>query len=394
MLVTWPSALRDLAFNIFGVGLRLSYIFCLICSSIILSYYVLCIYRVRPHFIPGIPIVQLDGEDSTSGGIFSQNARNLLIKGIERHPGQSFQVMTTSGPRIVLPNSFADEIKERTELEFFNNFSLPYHGFESQRDSFEGKDGGMLARIVRTKLTQRLGLLTGCMADEASEALQEVFGDGTNWHVSVIKRDLYEVAARMTSRVFLGRDLARDSGWLKIAKEHTFQMHKATLQLKGLSKPLRWPLQWFLSSCRALRQQVIDARKIIGPETRKRFEQMKATSDGEKGPKTMDALSWILEVDEKRKLDPVHLQLALSVVSITTSGEVMAQAIMDMCEHPEVVSALREEIIKVVKENGWQKSTFYHLMLMDSFLKESQRVHALNWCMKSPFLPSSTKYRA
>ncbi|GKT51088.1 cytochrome P450 monooygenase 1 [Colletotrichum spaethianum] len=197
--------------------------------------------------------------------------------------------------------------------------------------------------------------------------------------VSLIKKDVQEVAARMSSRVFLGRDFARDSRWLQIAKDHTFQIYRAVLQLNRLPKTSRWPLQWFLPSCKALRRQVIDARNIITPETQKRIKEMKSLSQGDKAPKTMDALSWILEVGWKQKFDPAHVQLALSVVSINTAGEVMAQAVIDVCEHPWLVSALREEIISVVKENGWQKSTFYQLRLTDSFLKESQRVHALNW---------------
>jgi hypothetical protein len=86
-------------------------------------------------------------------------------------------------------------------LEFFNNFGLPYRGFEAHKDSFEGKDG-ILPRTVRTKLMQRLGLITGEMAEEVSEVLHEVFGEDSNWHVAVIKQDVPEVAARISSRVF------------------------------------------------------------------------------------------------------------------------------------------------------------------------------------------------
>ncbi|WYZ43444.1 hypothetical protein EsH8_VI_001143 [Colletotrichum jinshuiense] len=341
--------------------------------------FLLHVYRSGPRPLPGFPLVQPDGDISTSGRNFSKNARQLLLKGVKQYPRQPFQVMTSNGPRIVLPNAFADEIKERPELEFFNNFGLPYRGFEAGKDSFDGKDG-ILPRTVRTKLTQRLGLITGDMAEEASDVLHDVFGDNSNWHVSVIKEDVQDVAARISSRVFLGRDLARNGRWLEIAKAHTFQIFRAVLELNQWPKPLRWPLQWFLPNLKALRQQVYDAEMVIAPETRKRVQILeKAKASGEEIPKSMDALSWILEVGEGKRFDPAHVQLALSVVSINTAGEVMAQAVMDLCEHPELVAALRDEVISVVKENGWQKSTFYQLKLMDSFLRESQRVHALNW---------------
>jgi hypothetical protein len=309
-----------------------------------------------------------------------------LLKGVTQYPGRPFQVMTGNGPRIVLPNSFADEIKDIPELEFANNFDFPYRGFEAHKASFDGKDG-ILPRTVRTKLTQRLGLIVGDMAEEASDAVHEVFGEDSNWHESLIKKNVQEVAARISARVFLGRDLARNSKWLEIAQEHTIQIFRAVLQLNQLPKPLRWPLQLFLLTCRALRQQVNEAERLIAPETQKRVELMeKARASGEKVPKSIDALSWILEIGEGKIFDPAHVQLALSVVSINTTGEVLTQAVMDLCKLPELVADLREEIIRVVKENGWQKSTLYQLKLMDSFMRESQRVHALNWCKwnKSP----------
>ncbi|KAL0943836.1 cytochrome P450 [Colletotrichum truncatum] len=355
------------------------YAFYILLPLSILFEWLLNAYRSRPRPLPGFPLVEPDGDNSRSGRTFSKHARQLLLKGVQQYPERPFQVMTSNGPRIVLPNKFADEIKERPELEFFNNFGLPYRGFEAHKDSFEGKDG-ILPRTVRTKLTQRLGLITGDMAEEASEALQEVFGDDPEWHVSAIKSDVQDIAARISSRVFLGRELARNGEWLHIAKAHTFQIYRAVLQINQIPKPLRWPLQWFLTNLKALRQQVRDAERVIAPETQKRAQMMEeAKLSGEKGPKSMDALSWILEVGEGKKFNPAHVQLALSIVSINTAGEVMAQAVMDLCQYPDLVTDLRDEIIRVVKENGWQKSTFYQLKLMDSFLMESQRVHALNW---------------
>lgn len=35
---------------------------------------------------------------------------------------------------------------------------------------------------------------------------------------------------------------------------------------------------------------------------------------------------------------------------------------------------MREEIIRVITEHGWRKTSLYNLKLMDSVLKESQRL--------------------
>ena len=55
-----------------------------------------------------------------------------------------------------------------------------------------------------------------------------------------------------------------------------------------------------------------------------------------------------------------------------------AQAIINICERPELVKQLREEIITVIGEHGWRNASLHKLELMDSYLKEIQRLHPAN----------------
>jgi hypothetical protein len=50
--------------------------------------------------------------------------------------------------------------------------------------------------------------------------------------------------------------------------------------------------------------------------------------------------------------------------------------ILDICARPELIGTLREEIEKVLKqEGGWQKTTASRLSKLDSVMKESQRLN-------------------
>lgn len=52
------------------------------------------------------------------------------------------------------------------------------------------------------------------------------------------------------------------------------------------------------------------------------------------------------------------------------------QALFQMCEYPEYIPELREEVRRAVEEDeGWRKTTLTKLRKLDSFVKESQRVH-------------------
>jgi Cytochrome P450 len=49
----------------------------------------------------------------------------------------------------------------------------------------------------------------------------------------------------------------------------------------------------------------------------------------------------------------------------------------DLAVHPEYVQPLSEEIETIVAQEGWTKSTIMKMRKLDSFLKESIRLHPL-----------------
>ncbi len=45
---------------------------------------------------------------------------------------------------------------------------------------------------------------------------------------------------------------------------------------------------------------------------------------------------------------------------------------------------MREEVEAAIREDGWTKSAIDKLRKVDSFLRESQRMHGSGLCMPSP----------
>jgi hypothetical protein len=52
-------------------------------------------------------------------------------------------------------------------------------------------------------------------------------------------------------------------------------------------------------------------------------------------------------------------------------------ALYNLAAHPEYIAPLREEIEFLVTSEGWEKSTLAKMRKLDSFLKESLRLHPL-----------------
>jgi len=165
---------------------------------------------------------------------------------------------------------------------------------------------------------------------------------------------------------------------LEIAKTYTVAAFMAATELREVSPLLRPILHWFKPRCREARRQVRRSRELIDPEVKKRQQRVReAKSAGLKPPKTADAIGWMYDLANGRPIDYTLAQLGLTIAAIHTTTEVTTRALIDICSKPQIALALRKEVIQVIGDNGWSKVSLYKLRLMDSFLKESQRVNPM-----------------
>jgi len=50
-------------------------------------------------------------------------------------------------------------------------------------------------------------------------------------------------------------------------------------------------------------------------------------------------------------------------------------AVYELGRRPEYIQPLLEEIVEVIREEGWTKAAFAKMWKLDSFLRETQRCH-------------------
>ena len=153
----------------------------------------------------------------------------------------------------------------------------------------------------------------------------------------------------------------------------------AAEELRLWPKVFRPIVAWFLPSCRKIRDELKEAQDIIRPvlDARRRDKQA-AISAGKEPERYNDAMEWLEECAKGRSYEPAFGQMIFSVAAIHTTSDMLTQVLYDLCGRDELVQALREEVITVVQEEGWKKPTLYKLKLMDSVLKESQRLKPIS----------------
>lgn len=199
------------------------------------------------------------------------------------------------------------------------------------------------------------------------------------WHDFPLKPTILELVAQLSSRVFLGDKICRDPDWLRITIAYTLDAFQATEELRTWPDFLRPFVARFLKSCSRVRTDLREAREIITPVLEARRKSKEAASiKGEAVARYNDAMEWMEQTSKGRPYDHAAVQLTFSLSAIHTTSDMMTQAIYDLCNRQELIQALRKEIIDVISAEGWKKTAMYKLQLMDSFLKESQRMKPIN----------------
>lgn len=263
--------------------------------------------------------------------------------------------------------------------------------------------------VARHQLTHKLTSVTEPVSEECGLVLKEVYTDNpgkapmssavkplecitdkcsiSEWHDVVAKEANLQLMARISSRVFLGAEMCRNPQWLRITATYTVIAFRAVEELRLWPSMLRPVVQWFLPHCSEARALVQEARSLINPLLERR--QTEKAEAAERGDEVTynDAIEWLEQTALEKDVpyDPACAQLSLSVAALHSTTDFFTQVMFDIAKNPELIQPLRDEVISVLGQHGWSKHSLYNLKLMDSVLKESQRLKpiAIGMCLMS-----------
>lgn len=198
---------------------------------------------------------------------------------------------------------------------------------------------------------------------------------------------MLEHIARLSSLVFLGDELCRNPEWLEITKSYTVDTNITADKLRQYPKLLRPLVCNFIPECRKLQKQVKDARRVFAPVLQKRKEARDtAQAKGDPLPSYNDTIQWLAEENQGEPYDIVGAQLGFSVVAIHTTSDLLTETMLRLAERPELIEDIRKEIESVLKAEGWTKKALFNMKLLDSSIKEAQRLKPLTSGMNTLFI--------
>jgi len=156
---------------------------------------------------------------------------------------------------------------------------------------------------------------------------------------------------------------------------------------------LYWLSQHTNDGVKTMWKHRIRARELLAPVLQSRVdatEELKSKGvEKYKGPrKYEDGVQWLLDAHTAhgKILIPDQLAQDLFVImtaSIHSTTGACLGVLFDMLEHQDTLSDITHEIVEVQRklERGiWTRKALGELRLLDSFMRESSRMHALTQC--------------
>lgn len=291
----------------------------------------------------------------------------------------SFRIMGDKGYLTIFSPKYAVEIGNHKALSLDRVIEHELYAHLKGFDPFAYAGARVFQGLVRKKMTQALGTVTKPVAEEASLALEKNWTNNPDWHSFPLAPSLLKQIAQQSSRVFLGEKICRNPDWLRVATDYTTSSFRAAEELPDWPSILHPILVRILGSTREMQRQFQKARDIIEPVLKERaISKEAARLEGKSPPVYNDALEWMEQASQGEPYDPTATQLILSTFSLHTTSDMITQAVFDLCGKEDLTKELREEVITVLSQEGWKKTSLNKLHLMDSFLKESQRLKPLN----------------
>ncbi|KAM7212675.1 Fumitremorgin C monooxygenase [Rhypophila decipiens] len=303
-------------------------------------------YFLRPSR-PRFPLLNtFPNESRKARSALHQYAGKIISDGLARLNGP-FWIKIPHGVKIILPHTLAGWVKANKDLDHkelvMKDFFAGFPGFEAQ--TVLHSEDEALKTVIRSKMSQNASTIA-TRSLIIARGLDRLWGNADSWHAIDWYKDTTGIIARDSSSVFVGPEKCDDPEWLDL---------------------------WFLPNPTTCRKLVTRARIIMNEVTAQRQEEaLKAKLEGGECSQFNDALSWTQAAGVKGEAGDIQLSLAMA--GLFTTSEAFRQILVEIATHPDIVPALRKEVTEQVTAHGATISALTNMVLLDSVMKEAQRL--------------------
>ncbi|KAK4215162.1 Ent-kaurene oxidase [Rhypophila decipiens] len=337
-----------------------------------------------------VPHIAFEGDNSAVRYI--AEGGNLLVQGYEKYNrnGQAFAIRNSSDPKrpiIILPMRYLEEVKNAPQSQLSFPLFMEKVSLQVLLKSLYS------TRRSRTHILHRnlIHPIQNIIAEAISQEMPQA--DNNNWNsLGLPQPFLAQVFARVAAHVLVGPELAKGR-WPSLSRDYVNSVTKAPGVVRHKYHPyFRWVAKYLEPSVKTVLKYRREAAELLKPTLVARTAE---PQQEETRTTHQDAIQWLIETFQSRGKTLTPDTLAQSIFGIMTAAIDSTSAtatwmLYDLLQHPDAFSDIREEIQAVQKRHIdddpgsskqsesfiWTRQTLSELRVLDSFLRESLRLHS------------------
>ncbi|KAI9149632.1 Cytochrome P450 monooxygenase ATR2 [Paramyrothecium foliicola] len=331
-----------------------------------------------PNPIKHIPVLDGDlGSPAQRRQAFLANPTAAYKKGYELFGDKPFRLMTENGEKVVVPHKSLDYLRRMPD----NVLNATKALYEDHHGRYTGVGNqkllDFLNQVVRGGLTHGLNQINERLSNEITEVLPTEFGECDDWTSVAVYSTLLRVVAITSGSVFFGPEHCRNEKLIQIAIDYATSLFMSISRVKEWHPWMRWVGSFFIGELGSLAKARKAAQDFLIPII---HERRKVIAAG--GEVSNDCLQWMIKLaDEKNYTDEdiCETQLDLSFAAVQTTTLTVSYILHDLVLRPKLVEELRDEVKQALRDHNGEMSTtaLFQLRLMDSVMKESQRLNPI-----------------
>ncbi|KAF3015944.1 hypothetical protein E8E14_012074 [Neopestalotiopsis sp. 37M] len=315
---------------------------------------------------------------------YAKDGGDLLIRGYEQYskkglPFSVFNYADTARPLAILPTKYLEEVRKASANELSFNVFL-------NKSQVSKEIGGPLIsdrviHIVRQDLNRSLNDLIQPLHQAVVKVTPRMIPSSQDWAPYKGVLLLLPLISRLMSRVLLGPELWDNDEWHQVCSTYFQAGFAATTQVRDAYPPwLRWTSRYLDKNVKTIHAVRRKGEAMINPVIGARLAEM---NDGV----FKDGIGWLVKsyLADGKPTDPDGIMqdtsflLAASVPSTTNTTLSILLDLVDV-DHADVLTEVRDEISNVYSKHGsWTRQSLASLRVLDSFMKESQRIHNVQY---------------
>ncbi|KAF9886946.1 hypothetical protein FE257_010687 [Aspergillus nanangensis] len=306
----------------------------------------------------------------------------IIVEGREKYPDQPYLAVNRRHSFVIYSPKFFDEIKRIPEhtasaKDFF-------HAMNAGDWTYVGQETPALLKMIMADLTRTMPARVNKRQEDARMAFESIIGYLPEWKEVGLLMTMFEIVAKINACAFVGRDLGTNNKWVKAVMHSPLVIHVGNLVMNAcpaLLRPLLAPLI-FLPT----KMNQWDMRKLLTPMLRADIAAFEDTKDRSEmlRPKEAGKIPITGMLLSRYKQGQATLRqlivdyILISFDSTPSTGSALYHVICELAAHPEAAEVMRKELEEVMVDGSLPQTHLQELQRMDSFLRESFRLHPVS----------------